>query len=87
MIASAPGNVSFAGNKRGYGKVIILDHGNRIYTVYAHLSSINCRKGDYVEREKVIGRGGRTGNATGSHLHFEIRKSGKAVNPLPHLDY
>ncbi len=86
VIASAPGKIVFAGRKSGYGKVIIIDHGKRIHTVYAHLSSILCRKDDYVIRGETIGNAGKSGNATGSHLHFEIRKSGKAINPILYIN-
>jgi murein DD-endopeptidase MepM/ murein hydrolase activator NlpD len=86
VIASAPGKIVFAGRKSGYGKVIIIDHGKRIHTVYAHLSSILCRKDDHVKRGETIGNAGKSGNATGSHLHFEIRKSGKAVNPTSYIN-
>lgn len=85
IVAAAPGKIVFAGKKSGYGKIVIIDHGKRINTVYAHLSKIVCKMGEYVERGQEIGNAGRSGNATGTHLHFEIRKKGKAVNPLLYL--
>jgi murein DD-endopeptidase MepM/ murein hydrolase activator NlpD len=85
IIASAPGKVVFAGRKSGYGKIVIIEHGERIHTVYAHLSSIVCGKGDYLKRGEILGNAGKSGNATGIHLHFEIRKAGKAVNPILYI--
>jgi murein DD-endopeptidase MepM/ murein hydrolase activator NlpD len=85
IFAAAPGTVSFAGRQRGFGKLVVIDHGNRICTVYAHLSRLTVEEGQAVERGKLIGRIGKTGNATGTHLHFEIRKAGKALNPLDYL--
>jgi len=85
IVASAPGKIVYAGEKGGFGKIIIIEHGKRINTVYAHLSEIVCKMGDYVERGEKIGDAGKSGNATGTHLHFEIRKEGKAVNPVLYI--
>ena len=85
IVAAESGIVSYAGNMRGYGNVIILNHDGGYSTVYAHNSVNLVKKGQYVKRENIIGKVGRTGNATGSHLHFEVRLSGKSVNPLPYL--
>ena len=84
-LASAAGKVIFSGRQRGFGKVVIIEHGERLCTVYAHLSSLKVKKGARVESGEVVGRIGRTGNATGVHLHFEVRKEGKAINPLDYL--
>ena len=86
IIASAQGKVVFAGRKSGYGKIVIIEHGKRIHTVYAHLSSIVCGKGNYVKRGETIGNAGSSGKSTGAHLHFEIRKAGKAVNPILYIN-
>ena len=83
--AAAPGRVTFAGRQSGFGKLVIVDHGGRCSTVYAHLSTFSVRVGQAVERGDPIGTIGRTGNATGTHLHFEVRKAGKALNPLDYL--
>jgi len=85
IVAAESGRVSYAGYMRGYGNVIILSHNGGYSTVYGHNSVNLVKKGQYVNRGSIIGKVGRTGNATGSHLHFEIRLSGKPVNPLPYL--
>ena len=83
--AAASGEVLYVGWMRGYGQVIILDHGRNITTVYAHLSSTQVSEGQVVKSGNVIGRVGKTGNATGFHLHFEVRVNGKIQNPLNYL--
>jgi murein DD-endopeptidase MepM/ murein hydrolase activator NlpD len=85
VIAAAPGTVTFAGRQRGFGKLVIIDHGHRISTVYGHLSKLGVAVGERIERGELIGIIGRTGNATCIHLHFEVRKEGKAINPLDYL--
>ena len=86
VYAAADGRVTYSGNQKGYGKVIIIDHGRDISSVYAHLSDTAVRKGDDVQVGQRIGNVGVSGNATGSHLHFELRKSGKAVDPLDYME-
>jgi murein DD-endopeptidase MepM/ murein hydrolase activator NlpD len=83
--AASAGEVLYAGWLRGYGQVIILDHGGSLTTVYAHLSRIEVQEGAKVGAGEVIGRVGATGVATGSHLHFEVRVNGNAVNPMGYL--
>jgi len=85
IVAAESGRVSYAGYMRGFGNVIVLSHDGGYSTVYGHNSVNLVKKGQYVKRGSVIGKVGRTGNATGPHLHFEIRLSGKPVNPLPYL--
>jgi len=85
IVAAESGRVSYAGYMRGYGNIIILSHDRGYSTVYGHNSVNLVKKGQYVKRGSIIGKVGRTGNASGSHLHFEIRLSGKPVNPLPYL--
>lgn len=85
VFAAAGGTVTFAGRQRGFGKLLIIDHGERVSTVYGHLSSLAVGEGEAVEEGSFIGTVGRTGNATGVHLHFEIRKEGKALDPLEYL--
>ncbi|MDR2175123.1 MAG: M23 family metallopeptidase [Synergistaceae bacterium] len=70
---------------RGYGNTALLDHGNGIVTLYAHCQSVSVKKGQTVKRGDVIGFVGSSGRATTAHVHFEVRKNGKAVNPLPYL--
>ncbi|MBD3178887.1 MAG: peptidoglycan DD-metalloendopeptidase family protein [Candidatus Latescibacteria bacterium] len=86
VLASASGEVEFTGRKSGFGRVIIISHGRGYHTVYAHLSAILCSEGGAVERGQRIGKAGRSGNATGVHLHFEIRKYSKALDPALFLD-
>ena len=83
--AAASGEVLYVGWMRGYGQVIILDHGRNITTVYAHLSATQVSEGQVIRAGNVIGRVGKTGNATGFHLHFEVRVNGKIQNPLNYL--
>jgi murein DD-endopeptidase MepM/ murein hydrolase activator NlpD len=70
---------------RGYGNVVLLDHGNGIVTMYAHCHRVTIKKGQSVKRGDVVGTVGSTGRSTTNHLHFEVRKNGKAVNPIPYL--
>ena len=83
--AAAAGEVLFDGWLRGYGQVVILDHGRNYSTVYAHLSSTAVREGQVVQAGTVIGRVGKTGTTTGYHLHFEVRVGSGVKNPLDYL--
>ncbi|MHC2995569.1 MAG: LysM peptidoglycan-binding domain-containing protein [Candidatus Atribacteria bacterium] len=85
IVAAESGRVSYTGYMRGYGNVIILSHNGGYSTVYAHNSVNLVKKGQYVRKGSVIAKLGRTGNATGAHLHFEIRSGGKPLNPLSYL--
>lgn len=82
--ATGVGKVAFVGTKRGYGKTIILQHGSRYSTLYAHLSGFKkgLRKGNKVSQGQVIGYVGMTGSATGPHLHYEFRINGVHKNPV-----
>jgi len=83
--AAQSGVVSFSGTMRGYGKVVIIDHSGGWQTVYAHNSVNLVSKGQRVNQGDPIAKVGRTGNATTSHLHFEIRCSGQCLNPIQFL--
>ncbi len=85
IMAAADGVVVRAGWMSGYGNVIDIDHGRGILTRYGHLSRIQVREGDRVAAGDQIGRMGSTGRSTGTHLHFEIRVDGEAVDPMPYL--
>ena len=86
IYATADGMVGSAGwHNGGYGNLIKLDHGRGIETRYAHLASVAVRAGQRVKRGDLIGRMGSTGRSTGSHLHYEVRIDGRAVNPIPFM--
>jgi murein DD-endopeptidase MepM/ murein hydrolase activator NlpD len=75
------------GRRRGYGKYIIVRHENGLETVYGHLSKQLVHEDQYVEAGEVIGLGGNTGRSSGSHLHFETRLLGQAINPAFMFDF
>jgi murein DD-endopeptidase MepM/ murein hydrolase activator NlpD len=85
VLAAAGGEIVFAGRMSGFGIVVMIDHGNRLITVYGHLSRTAVKLEDVVERGQVIGYVGTTGNARGTHLHFEVRYKGVSVDPLKYL--
>jgi len=80
-----PGRVRFAGWMTGYGNVIWIDHRGDLVTAYAHLSSIQVATGETVASGAIIGLSGSTGNVTGPHLHFEVWKAGRPVDPIAFL--
>ena len=84
IMAAADGIVELAGRKGGYGNCVIIDHGNGLKTLYAHMSRIHVRAGDAVGRADLIGEVGSTGRSVGPHCHFEIHENGEKVNPLKH---
>jgi murein DD-endopeptidase MepM/ murein hydrolase activator NlpD len=83
--AMAEARVRFAGVMSGFGNVVWLDHGGGTLSVYAHLSTIQAREGERVRGGQVIGLSGASGNATGPHLHFEVWRWGREVDPVPLL--
>jgi penicillin-binding protein A len=81
--AADTGLVVFAGwSGLGYGNTVLIDHGNGFRTLYAHLSQVSTNCGARVEKGKIIGLSGSTGNSTGPHLHFEVRVPGGYINPI-----
>jgi septal ring factor EnvC (AmiA/AmiB activator) len=76
------GQVAYADWYKGYGKLMILDHGNGFYTLYGNLSRIDLNRGAQAVRGQVIGLSGDTGSLKGSKLYFEIRRNGEAQDPL-----
>ncbi|KKQ66717.1 MAG: Lipoprotein [Candidatus Daviesbacteria bacterium GW2011_GWA2_38_24] len=84
IVASDGGVVLVAGwpDNYGYGNRVVVDHGNGYQTLYAHMSNIYVSTGQKVTRGQTVGRMGSTGRSTGTHLHFEIRFKGRALNPL-----
>lgn len=85
IYATADGVVHRAGWGGAYGNMVDLGHGKGIATRYGHMSRILVRAGDRVKKGEIIGRMGSTGRSTGSHLHYEVRVDGRAVNPTPYL--
>jgi len=88
VYAAADGTVSLSGSSGAYGNVVLLDHGGGLQTLYAHHERNLVGVGDIVRRGQPIALVGHTGNATGDHLHFEVRWNGGTVDPrtvLPHL--
>ena len=83
--ASDGGVVTWVGYEGGYGKLIKVDHGANFVSYYGHLSSYKVKVGQKVYKGQTIGAVGNTGNSTGPHLHFEIRKNGVVQNPLSYL--
>jgi murein DD-endopeptidase MepM/ murein hydrolase activator NlpD len=84
--ATADGVVSFAGWSGGNGNLIALEHGFEYSTYYAHNKSVLVKVGQRVKRGDIIGHVGSTGNSTGPHLHYEVWKKGKAVNPYTFVE-
>jgi murein DD-endopeptidase MepM/ murein hydrolase activator NlpD len=78
---TADGIISFADWSKGNGKVVVVEHGHGFSTVYAHNNSNEVKAGQTVKRGQVIATTGATGNATGSHVHYEVWKDGNCVNP------
>lgn len=85
IYATADGIVSYASWMRGYGNLIEIAHGKAVETRYGHLSKIFVKNNMRVKRGQLIGLMGSTGRSTGSHLHYEVRLDGRAVNPVPYL--
>jgi murein DD-endopeptidase MepM/ murein hydrolase activator NlpD len=84
--AAEAGRVIHSGGGLGdYGKVVIVKHAGRYSTVYAHNRRNLVRKGEFVEKGQVIAEVGKTGNATGAHVHFEVRRDRRPQNPLLYL--
>ena len=79
--AAGPGRVVVAQSQGGYGQTVVVDHGGGLQTRYAHLSAIGVQVGDTVDAGAPVGRAGRSGRATGTHVHFEATQGGQPVNP------
>ncbi len=83
--AMAPGRIRFAGVMNGYGRVVWIDHGGSVISIYAHLSRIDVRAGQSVKGGQTIGLSGESGDADAPHLHFEVLRWGRDVDPVPLL--
>ena len=85
VVATADGTVSKAGWHQSYGRTVILDHKDGYETLYGHLSAITVKKGQKVIVGEVIGKAGSSGRSTGTHLHYEVAKDGKRIDPAIYL--
>ncbi len=85
IYATADGTIAESDRRGGYGNLVEIDHGKGIATRYGHLSRLLVTAGARVKRGQMIGLMGSTGRSTGSHLHYEVRMDGRAVNPVPFL--
>jgi murein DD-endopeptidase MepM/ murein hydrolase activator NlpD len=83
--AMSGGRVAFAGPQGAYGNAIWIDHGGRVWTLYAHLSRIDVATGRDVGPGQLLGLSGATGEVSGPHLHFEVWRWGRPVDPVPLL--
>lgn len=81
VMAIAAGVVTFAGEKSGYGKMIEINHGNDVTTRYGHHDTLKATTGDIVRKGQIIGEMGSSGRSTGPHVHYEIFKKGRSVDP------
>jgi murein DD-endopeptidase MepM/ murein hydrolase activator NlpD len=79
--AADAGRVVFAGEQGGYGQTVVVEHAGGVRTRYAHLSSLTTEVGADVKAGETIGRAGRSGRATGTHLHFEVTQNGRPIDP------
>ena len=87
IFASADGVVVMAGEMGGYGNAVVIDHGNTIATLYAHMTADAVEVGQIVEAGELVGFVGSTGFSTGPHLHYEVRIMGQPVDPISYLDF
>ena len=82
---AGPGRVVYAGEQKGYGLIAIIEHPNGLTTLYAHNHELRVKTGQQVRAGQQIASVGESGRTTGPHLHFEVRRDGVPVDPLPHL--
>jgi len=85
VYATAKGKVVIAGWHHGYGKCVVIEHSSGYKTLYGHLSRINVKQGQIVLPDEVVGLVGNTGQSTGTHLHYEVHRYNRAVNPAKFL--
>ena len=83
VMAVAAGVVTWAGDRYGYGKLVEINHGNGYHTRYGHNKKLKVKVGDTVKKGQVIALLGSTGRSTGPHVHFEVRKNGRVIDPTP----
>lgn len=85
VFAVAPGIVSWAGEKTGYGNMVEVNHGDGVSTRYAHASRVAVKVGDLVAKDQLVAYMGSTGRSTGSHLHYEVLRAGNQVDPASYI--
>jgi len=85
VAAAADGTVTQAGWYEGYGRLVIIDHGNGYQTYYGHLSRVDVLEGQSLRQGELVGAVGTSGHSTGPHLHYEVRIGGVPVNPYRFL--
>ncbi|HEY4389738.1 MAG TPA: M23 family metallopeptidase [Paenibacillus sp.] len=85
VYAAAAGEIITVAQDNSHGKYIVIQHPEGLQSWYLHLSKISVSEGDFIKKGQTIGKVGNTGRSTGSHLHFEIVKNGKTIDPLPYL--
>jgi murein DD-endopeptidase MepM/ murein hydrolase activator NlpD len=82
---ASPGLVLYAGEQRGYGNIVLVEHANGLITLYAHNNDVRVRTGQTVREGQVVATVGESGRTSGPHLHFEVRRDGRPVDPLDFL--
>lgn len=85
VIATGAGIVTWSGKRSGYGNLIEIDHGNGLRTRYGHNDKLKVQVGDVVTKGQVVASLGNTGRSTGVHVHYEVLKNGRQVDPLPYI--
>ncbi|HET8729861.1 MAG TPA: M23 family metallopeptidase [Moraxellaceae bacterium] len=85
VFAVAPGIVTWAGERTGYGNLVEIDHGDGVTTRYAHASRVMVKVGDLVTKDQLVALMGSTGRSTGPHLHYEVLRDGKQVDPSTYI--
>ena len=86
VVSTAAGVVSWVGDRYGYGLLIEINHGDGLVTRYGHNKKALVKKGDVVKKGQAISKMGNTGRSTGAHVHYEVLKNGRTVNPLPYVN-
>ena len=85
IIAVASGVVTYSGDRYGYGNLVEVNHGGGFTTRYAHCKELKAKVGDIVDKGQVLASMGSTGRSTGPHVHYEVRKNGKVINPKKYI--
>lgn len=84
-MTASQGKVLFAGEQDGYGYIVIIEHADGLITLYAHNRDLRVKTGQSVRQGQVVATVGDSGRTSGPHLHFEVRRGGRPVDPLEHL--